>query len=108
MRRGTVRDAILRVLAEQPMHGYQVMQELSERTGGRWQPSAGSIYPTLQQLEDEGLVTAEDRTVARRSPSPTRARPPPTPSPPCGPGRVAMAATTFAVWLASSASRPSR
>jgi DNA-binding PadR family transcriptional regulator len=43
------------------MHGYQVMQELSERSGGRWHPSAGSIYPTLQQLEDEGLVTAEDR-----------------------------------------------
>ena len=50
-----------RLLAEQPMHGYQVMQELSERSGGRWHPSAGSIYPTLQQLEDEGLVTAEDR-----------------------------------------------
>ena len=61
MRRGIVRDAILGLLAEQPMHGYQVMQELSERTGGRWHPSAGSIYPTLQQLEDEGLVTAEDR-----------------------------------------------
>ena len=43
------------------MHGYQVMQELGERTGGRWRPSAGSIYPTLQQLEDEGLVTASDQ-----------------------------------------------
>ena len=61
MRRGIIRDAILGLLAEQPMHGYQVMQELSERSGGRWHPSAGSIYPTLQQLEDEGLVTAEDR-----------------------------------------------
>ncbi len=61
MRRGIIRDAILHLLAEQPMHGYQVMQELSERSGGRWHPSAGSIYPTLQQLEDEGLVTAEDR-----------------------------------------------
>ena len=61
MRRGIIRDAILHLLAEQPMHGYQVMQELSERSGGRWHPSAGSIYPTLQQLEDEGLVTADDR-----------------------------------------------
>ncbi len=61
MRRGIIRDAILGLLAEQPMHGYQVMQELAERTGGRWHPSAGSIYPTLQQLEDEGLVVAEDR-----------------------------------------------
>ncbi len=43
------------------MHGYQVMQELAERSGGRWHPSAGSVYPTLQQLEDEGLVVAEDR-----------------------------------------------
>ena len=43
------------------MHGYQVMQELGERSGGRWRPSAGSVYPTLQQLEDEGLVTVEDR-----------------------------------------------
>jgi DNA-binding PadR family transcriptional regulator len=61
MRRGIVRDAILGLLAEQPMHGYQVMQELADRSGGRWHPSAGSIYPTLQQMEDEGLVTAEDR-----------------------------------------------
>ena len=60
MRRGIIRDAILGLLAEQPMHGYQVMQELADRSGGRWRPSAGSIYPTLQQLEDEGLVTAED------------------------------------------------
>jgi DNA-binding PadR family transcriptional regulator len=42
------------------MHGYQIMQELGERTGGRWRPSAGSIYPTLQQLEDEGLVSSSD------------------------------------------------
>ena len=61
MRRGAVRDAILRLLAEEPMHGYQVMQELDARSGGRWHPSAGSIYPTLQQLEDEGLVSASDR-----------------------------------------------
>ncbi len=60
-RRGLIREAILGLLAEQPMHGYQIIQELSTRTGGRWQPSAGSIYPTLQQLEDEGLVLPEER-----------------------------------------------
>jgi DNA-binding PadR family transcriptional regulator len=60
-RRGAIRDATLALLAEEPMHGYQVMQELAERSGGRWHPSAGSVYPTLQQLEDEGLVTVEDR-----------------------------------------------
>lgn len=41
------------------MHGYQIMQELEERSGGAWQPSPGSIYPTLQQLSDEGLVNSE-------------------------------------------------
>ncbi len=60
MRRGAVREAVLRALADEPMHGYQLMQTFSERTGGRWRPSAGSIYPTLQQLEDEGLVEAQE------------------------------------------------
>ena len=59
--RGDVRIAILHLLAEQPMHGYQIMQELTERTDGIWQPSPGSIYPNLQQLEDEGLVRAEEQ-----------------------------------------------
>jgi len=59
-RRGDVRSAILRLLAEQPMHGYQIIQELSSRSGGAWNPSAGSIYPALQLLADEGLVTAEE------------------------------------------------
>ncbi len=54
--RGDIRAAILVLLAEQPMHGYQIIQELAERTGGVWQPSPGSVYPTLQQLEDEELV----------------------------------------------------
>jgi DNA-binding PadR family transcriptional regulator len=58
--RGDVRAAILELLAEEPMHGYQIMQELSERSGGMWRPSPGSIYPTLQQLADEGLVRGED------------------------------------------------
>jgi DNA-binding PadR family transcriptional regulator len=55
-RRGDVRSAILTLLNERQMHGYEMIQELEERTGGRWRPSAGSIYPTLQLLEDEGLV----------------------------------------------------
>ncbi len=59
--RGDVRLAILYLLSEEPMHGYQIMQELSERTGGVWSPSPGSIYPTLQQLEDEDLVQSEER-----------------------------------------------
>jgi DNA-binding PadR family transcriptional regulator len=56
--RGDVRLAILAPLTEQPMHGYQMIQEIAERSGGRWQPSPGSVYPTLQALEDEGLVRA--------------------------------------------------
>ena len=59
-RRGDVRAAILAVLAEQPMNGYQIIQEIAERSGGVWKPSPGSIYPTLQQLEDEGLVRTEN------------------------------------------------
>jgi DNA-binding PadR family transcriptional regulator len=65
-RRGDVRAAILAGLAEQPMNGYQLIQEIAERSGGVWKPSPGSIYPTLQQLEDEGLVTA-DAAVGRRT-----------------------------------------
>ncbi|GAA1593042.1 PadR family transcriptional regulator [Kribbella sancticallisti] len=64
-RRGDVRAAILAVLAEQPMNGYQIIQEIAERSGGVWKPSPGSIYPTLQQLEDEGLVTADAATGRR-------------------------------------------
>jgi len=60
VRRGNVRLAILSALTDRPMHGYQVIQELERRTDGRWRPSAGSIYPTLQLLEDEGLVTSEE------------------------------------------------
>jgi len=60
-RRGDIRTAVLAVLAEQPGHGYEVMQTLEERTGGAWRPSPGSVYPTLQLLEDEGLVQVEVR-----------------------------------------------
>ena len=58
--RGDIRAAILALLAEEPMHGYQMMQELAERSKGAWQPSPGSVYPTLQQLADEGLVISTD------------------------------------------------
>lgn len=59
--RGDVRSAVLALLAEEPMHGYQMIAELDERTNGAWSPSPGSVYPTLQMLEDQGLVepTAE-------------------------------------------------
>ncbi len=59
VRRG-VRAAVLAVLVDQPMHGYQVIQRLEQLSGGRWRPSAGSVYPTLQQLEDEELVRSEE------------------------------------------------
>jgi DNA-binding PadR family transcriptional regulator len=49
------------LLAEQPLHGYQIIQEIGRRSGGIWRPSPGSVYPALQQLEDEGLVWAEQR-----------------------------------------------
>ena len=55
-RRGAVRVAVLLLLAEESMHGYQLMQTIAERTDGAWSPSPGAIYPTLNQLEDEGLV----------------------------------------------------
>jgi DNA-binding PadR family transcriptional regulator len=58
--RGDVRTAILLLLADQPMHGYQIMQAMSDRTGGAWHPSPGAIYPTIAQLEDEGLVTTKE------------------------------------------------
>lgn len=60
-RRGDVRTALLRLLSERPMHGYDLIKELEERSGGMWRPSPGSIYPTLQLLEDEGLLKAEER-----------------------------------------------
>jgi DNA-binding PadR family transcriptional regulator len=48
------------------MHGYEMIQELEERSGGLWRPSAGSIYPTLQLLEDEGLIRGEETEGTRR------------------------------------------
>jgi len=55
---GEIRLAILSLLSEGPKHGYQLMKEISERSGGIYRASAGSVYPTLQQLEDEGLIEA--------------------------------------------------
>ncbi|WP_350350023.1 PadR family transcriptional regulator [Agromyces sp. G08B096] len=60
MARGDVRAAVLALLAERPMHGYQIITEIAERSGGTWKPSAGSVYPTLQLLADEGLISAEE------------------------------------------------
>jgi DNA-binding PadR family transcriptional regulator len=64
VRRGDVRAAILDVLgaasAEEPLNGYQVIQDIERRSGGAWKPSPGSVYPTVQQLQDEGLVAADD------------------------------------------------
>jgi DNA-binding PadR family transcriptional regulator len=58
--RGDIRAAILALLGESPMHGYQIMRELSDRSGGVWRPSPGSVYPTLQLLQDEGLVSSTE------------------------------------------------
>ena len=66
-RRGDVRAAALALLAENPMNGYQIIQEISERSGGVWRPSPGSVYPALQQLEDEGLIRAEEGAGGRRA-----------------------------------------
>ncbi|GAA0581986.1 PadR family transcriptional regulator [Streptomyces crystallinus] len=58
-RRGDVRASILALLKDRPMHGYEMIQEIGERSGGAWKPSPGSVYPTLQMMEDEGLITSE-------------------------------------------------
>ncbi len=65
-RRGDVRLALLRLLAEEPRNGYQLMQAIEERSEGLWRPSPGSVYPTLAQLEDEGLIRSADVEGARR------------------------------------------
>src|SRR5919199_6202739 len=59
--RGDVRTAALLLLAEEPRNGYQIMQELEERSEGLWRPSPGSVYPALQQLEDEGLIRSDEQ-----------------------------------------------
>jgi DNA-binding PadR family transcriptional regulator len=64
--RGDIRAAILALLHEGPKHGYQIIQELAERTDGAWRPSPGSVYPTLQALADEGLVRGVEEDGGRR------------------------------------------
>lgn len=64
-RRGDVRLALLILLGEEPRNGYQLMQTIEERSDGRWRPSPGSVYPTLAQLEDEGLIRGVDRDGAK-------------------------------------------
>ncbi|WP_231591328.1 PadR family transcriptional regulator [Saccharothrix sp. ST-888] len=59
-RRGDVRASLLALLRERPMHGYEMITEIGERTGGAWRPSPGSVYPTLQLLEEEGLIRAQE------------------------------------------------
>lgn len=66
-RRGDVRAAALALLAEQPLNGYQIIQEINQRSGGVWRPSPGSVYPALQQLEDEGLISADAADGGRRA-----------------------------------------
>ncbi|SEG27428.1 DNA-binding transcriptional regulator, PadR family [Nonomuraea solani] len=60
IRRGDVRAALLALLHERPQNGYQMIQDIEERSRGVWRPSPGSVYPALQQLEDEGLVTGDE------------------------------------------------
>ena len=60
MRRGDVRAALLDALQEGPAHGYELITRLEQKTGGMWRPSAGSVYPTLQMLEEQGLIAGRD------------------------------------------------
>jgi len=64
--RGDVRSAILILLDEEARNGYQIIQDIAERSHGMWRPSPGSVYPALSQLEDEGLITAEAEGSGRR------------------------------------------
>ena len=68
---GDLRYVVLALLAEQPRHGYELIKELEERTGGAYRPSAGVIYPTLAMLEDEGLVSQAGGEVGRKLYAPT-------------------------------------
>src|ERR1700724_2830483 len=65
-RRGDIRTAALLLLAEEPRNGYQIMQEVEERSDGVWRPSPGSVYPALAQLEDEGLIRSEESDARKR------------------------------------------
>jgi DNA-binding PadR family transcriptional regulator len=62
---GEIRLALLSLLSEGPKHGYQLMKEMEERSSGMYRASAGSVYPTLQQLEDEGLIESDQQSGRR-------------------------------------------
>ena len=64
-RKGAIRDAILSLLAEGPSNGYGLIRSIAERTEGQWTPSPGSVYPTLQQLVDEGLIEGSEDAEGR-------------------------------------------
>ncbi|WP_246093167.1 PadR family transcriptional regulator [Subtercola boreus] len=93
--KGDVRVAVLALLAEQPMHGYQIIREIEERSGGTWKPSAGSVYPTLQLLADEGLISSEESN-GRKTYSLTEA------------GHVSVAANPSNPWSTSGGSDSSK
>lgn len=63
---GDLRHVVLALLAEKPRHGYELMRELEDRTGGAYRPSPGVIYPTLAMLEDEGLIRASGAETGRK------------------------------------------
>ncbi|MEB3022187.1 PadR family transcriptional regulator [[Mycobacterium] crassicus] len=65
-RRGDVRLAILALLNERPMHGYEIIQQIADRSQGLWRPSPGSVYPTLQMLVDEGLISGSETDGKKR------------------------------------------
>ncbi|UKN42819.1 PadR family transcriptional regulator [Mycobacterium lepromatosis] len=65
-RRGDVRVAILMLLTERPMHGYEMIQQIAERSNGIWRPSPGSVYPTLQLLSDKNLITASETNGSKK------------------------------------------
>jgi DNA-binding PadR family transcriptional regulator len=92
MARGDVRAAVLAILAEKPMHGYQIIQEIETRSAGAWKPSPGSVYPTLQMLADEGLIVAEE-SAGKKTYSLTEA----------GRAEAAAAEGTSAPWEAAGA-----
>jgi DNA-binding PadR family transcriptional regulator len=64
-RRGVLAPTILRLLLEKPMHGYEIISTLEEKTHGLWRPSAGVVYPTLQLLEDQALVASQEQSGKR-------------------------------------------
>lgn len=65
--RGGVKTALLKLLADGPMHGYQMMKAIEEQSGGLYMPSAGSVYPTLQMLEEQGFITVKQEERGKKT-----------------------------------------